>query len=202
MSPVPLNLHLDGDRGLFPAYLRGVYKNAVADYVGGVFHFQVNVPEDASAGIPSRGKFMARGCVHCHHIWLVVVEMVRDIGIISNVAVFAGCYFLTVDIHVAHIHDTVKVKVNLLAFPLPGGVKTFAVPSFAGRLESPPPGCLGVPWLLKLEIMRQVNAAPGTVVKRGGGGILLSSGPEFPVKVEQSSLLSRSGPGNEQELEG
>ena len=192
VAPEAVHLHLHRHRGAVSAHFRRVNIHAVVVYVRRVLHLQIYIPEQSASGVPARSVHLSGIGIYGHQIVLAQFQIPGDIHLESNVPVLAGSHLCAVYIHVPVIHYSIKLQEHFLSLPRFVRAEGLAVPALAHRLEpAPVQGRVLRPRLLPLEVVREVQAAPGGVVQ---GGILRPgdcSLAEFPVKVEKNAALLR-----------
>ncbi len=147
-------LHLHLNIGSSIGNLRCGDVETMAGNGNGILHHQVDIPEDATASIPTRTSL--RTCVgtHCHDVFLIIIEQFGDVHLIAVVAIFVAADLFAVDPHVAHVHDALEVEQHPMVFPCLIGLEGFAVPACFHGLETTSTACRLIPRLFHLEVVR------------------------------------------------
>ena len=157
--------------------------------------------EQSSAGVPSRVQGVAGVGQDSYDVVLSLFQKLCDVGLKSHISVVCASCRLSVDEHVADVHDAGEVYEHALVAKLLAGGEMVAVPGFPHFLEAPARqaaldigGHVGVvgtlrgvgfhPRLFNLEIMGEVYYAPLAVVEVGVLCAVHLSGLEFPTEVD------------------
>ena len=194
MAFVSVHFHLKGDPGTVSGNPGSGHINAMTDNMRGIPDLEIHVAVDARSCIPPGGIPRPRRSIYRNHIRHVISQEPADFNLIADISVLAGSSFFPIDINVAHVHYSVEFQTDFLSLPGGIGIEMLTVPAFALGFESLRSGPrIPVPGLLELEVVRQVQAPPVTVVKRRIGGTVHGPETEQPVKVEQLPALGCDG---------
>ena len=136
------------------------------------------------------------------------VKVFRQVILATQIAVLIAADLLSVQPDITNIHDAADIQQYTLPFPVRIDLQVFAIPSDTQFLKTAGnerllfflPPLLFIrrlsPWLLDLVVMRQIQYAPFTVIKRSGGEnrwIPVGS-VEFPTKITVHYFTGRNMP--------
>ena len=153
-----------------------------------VAHTQPYISVYATSGVPAAAIRRACAGIDCHHIFFAIAKGLRDVCLKTGVAILVAGHLRAIHIHIAHIHDALKVEHDAASLQGCWNRKCLSVPPFTHGFETTPLVCMLVPWLLKLVIVREVQGAPCTIFIIGTFCSFWIAKQELPSEIEELAL--------------
>ena len=91
--------------------------------------YDVDIAKQSASRVPARVSWVCGVRIHCYCVFLAVAQFVGDVNFKAHISVVGAAYLVSVEIHVAEIHDALEVNQHTFSFIFNRWCESLYVPS-------------------------------------------------------------------------